>query len=235
MLNAAQLARTIEHTLLKPEATPSQIDRLCAEAVRYGFAGVCVNPSYVRHAAQRITEACRGRPEHETPRIVSVAGFPLGASLPAVKAEEALRAIEDGAAEIDMVIALGALITGDRAAVRDDIETVARSVHGAGGDKVLKVILETGVLTAEQIILGCQCALEGEADFVKTSTGFHPSGGATVEHVRLLHRYASGMKVKAAGGIRAAAAALAMIEAGAARLGTSTGPAIIEELSQSDR
>jgi deoxyribose-phosphate aldolase len=219
------LARTIEHTLLKPEATPEQVDRLCDEALEWGFFGVCVNPFHVRRAAARLASASVA----VGPKVVSVAGFPLGAALSATKADEARRAIDDGAVEIDMVIPLGALIAGDGKTVRADIETVAHAVHRSRSDALLKVILETAALSDEAIILGCRCCAEGEADFVKTSTGFHPAGGATVEHVRLLHRHAAPIKVKAAGGIRTAAAALAMLDAGAARLGASSGPAILRE------
>lgn len=229
------LARIIEHTLLRPEATPEQVDRLCDEAIHHGFAGVCVNPVYVARAAAALARG-RAVPEGGArvsevwhPRLVSVAGFPLGASLTAVKADEARRAIDDGADEIDMVVNLGALIAGDRVTVRKDVETLARVVHLSGNGRVLKVILETAALTPDQIILGCRCAMEGEADYVKTSTGFHPAGGATVEHVQLLNRYGSPMKVKAAGGIRTLAAAKAMLEAGASRIGTSSGVAIMAE------
>ena len=148
----------------------------------------------------------------------------------ATKADEARRAIDDGATEIDMVVALGELIGGDRAYVRSDIEAVARVVHQATGNRLLKVILETAALTTDQLILGCRCCAEAEADFVKTSTGLHPRGGATAEHVRQLHRHASPLRVKAAGGIRTAEAAKAMLEAGAVRIGTSAGVAILEQL-----
>lgn len=221
-VTVVEMASAIEHTLLRPEATPQQIDVLCDEALRYGFAGVCVNPIYVRRAAEKIGPI--------GPIVVAAAGFPLGASLTATKADEARRAIDDGAAEIDMVIALGALTAGDRTYVRSDIEAVARVVHQAARNRLLKVILETAALTTEQLILGCRCCAEAEADFVKTSTGFHPLGGATVEHVRQLHRHASPLRVKAAGGIRTAEAAQAMLEAGAVRIGTSAGVAILEQL-----
>ena len=221
----ADLAQKIEHTLLNPEATPVQIDALCDEAAANGFLAVCVNPVYVRQAARRLEQAVANR----RLCVVSAAGFPLGANLSQTKADEAARALDDGASEIDMVMALGAFLAGNLVAVRRDIEAVAEVVHRTKGG-VLKLILETAALTTEQIILGCRCAAEGEADFVKTSTGFHPAGGATVEHVRLLHRYASPMPVKAAGGIRTALAAQAMIQAGAARIGTSHGVAIMEEL-----
>ncbi|MFQ5494870.1 MAG: deoxyribose-phosphate aldolase [Phycisphaerae bacterium] len=231
---AGEMARRIDHTLLAPEATPDAVDTLCDEAHHYGFHAVCVAGTYVARAAARLksTRRNRGREiDGSPPTVVSVAGFPLGSSATEVKAEEARRALADGATEIDMVVALGALIAGDHAWVRRDIESLARVVHGHVPSGILKVILETAALTREQIILGCRCCAEAEADFVKTSTGFHPAGGATVEHVRLLHRSAAPIKVKAAGGIRTAGQARAMLEAGAARLGTSSSVAIMQELS----
>ena len=232
-VTVAEMARAIEHTLLRPETNPQQIDVLCDEALRYGFVGVCVNPIYVRRAAERLTltPTLEGRGSLEIrPIVVAAVGFPLGASLTATKADEARRAIDDGATEIDMVVALGPLSAGDRTYVRSDIVAVARVVHQATGNRLLKVILETAALTMDQLILGCRCCAEAEADFVKTSTGFHPRGGATVEHVRQLHRHASPLRVKAAGGIRTAEAAKAMLEAGAVRIGTSAGVAILEQL-----
>lgn len=222
--SATHIASCIEHTLLRPEATASDVDVLCDEAVSYGFAGVCVFPVYVARAAARLAA-------HATTKVVTVVGFPLGANVTKIKETEARRALDDGAREIDMVIHLGALIAGDRKSVRADIEAVARCAHLARPPALLKVILETAALTDEQIILGCRCAAEGEADFVKTSTGFHPAGGATFKHVKLLHRYAAPIRVKAAGGIRSADQALTMLEAGAARLGTSASVAIMQELS----
>ncbi len=229
-VTVGEMACVIEHTLLRPEATPQQIDALCDEAVRYGFAGVCVNPLYVRRAAERL--AAVGAASAARPRlfVVAAVGFPLGANLTATKADETRRAIDDGATEIDMVVALGELISGNGKYVRSDIEAVARVVHQGPGNRLLKVILETTALTTDELILGCRCCAEAEADFVKTSTGFHPSGGARVEHVRQLHRHASPLRVKAAGGIRTATAATALLEAGAARIGTSAGRAIMEEL-----
>jgi deoxyribose-phosphate aldolase len=218
-----QLACRIDHTLLAPEATPDRIDALCDEAVQYGFAGVCVQPVYVKQAAAKLESARR-------PTVISVAGFPLGGSKTETKADEARRAVDDGATEIDMVIALGALVSGNGAAVRHDIEAVARAVHDAVDGGILKVIVETAALTAAQIELACACCRNGGADFVKTSTGFHASGGATVEHVRQLCRFGAPLPVKASGGLRTARAALAMLEAGAARLGTSSGVSIVREL-----
>lgn len=225
-----QLARKIDHSLLTPEATPEQIDLLCDEAVTYGFGAVCVNPVYVRRVARRLTELTTNRSDAEGPAIVSVAGFPLGTSTTDTKADEARRAIDDGASEIDMVVHLGALIESRHAAVRKDIATLAHVVHRRVDGGVLKVILECRALTTQQIILGCRCCAEGEADFVKTSTGMHPSGGATTDIVQLLYRHASPLLIKAAGGIRTAKAALEMIAAGAARIGSSSSVAMIEEL-----
>lgn len=222
-----ELALTIEHALLKAEATAAQIDKLCDEAILHGFHGVCVNSAYVSHVARRLSgEPGRGSTARR-PVIITTAGFPLGACSSDIKAEEARQAMGEGAQEVDMVALIGALIDGDYKAVTGDIAAVAHAVHRASPPGMLKVILETGALTNEQIIAGCRCAAEGEADFVKTSTGFHPSGGARIEHVRLLYKHASPIGVKAAGGIRDAATALAMIEAGAVRIGTSSGVAIV--------
>lgn len=235
----AETARRIDHTLLRPEVTPEQIDLLCDQAVEYGFGAVCVNPVFVPRAVGRLTSSrkvqsaatsVQARSGGTSPRVVSVAGFPLGATTTATKLEEARRALEEGAAEIDMVAHLGALIAGSRESVRNEIEAVARAVHRVRSDGILKVILETAALSTDLIVLGCRCCVEGGADFVKTSTGFHPAGGASVEHVRLLVRHASPLGVKAAGGIRTADDARVMLEAGATRLGTSAGVAIIEEL-----
>ncbi len=212
----------IDHTLLRPEATAADIDRLCNEAARFEFVAVCVNPIWVGRCVKRlaVTPVC----------VASVAGFPLGASRTEIKVDEARRAIEDGAVEVDMVIRVGDLIDGNVSAVRDDIAAVAQAVHATSKQNILKVILETAVLSGQQIIAGCGCAAEAGADFVKTSTGFHPSGGATLEAVRLLRANARGMKVKAAGGIRTLENALAMIRAGADRLGCSSGVQIVQQL-----
>ena len=226
-VTAESLAGAIDHTLLRPEATQAQVDALCDEAVRYGFATVCVNPCFVRRVARRLAEVAAGG---HRPGVTSVVGFPLGANLTATKAEEARCAVGDGATELDMVIHVGALIAGEPGDVRADIEAVAEVVHGLIAGGVLKVILETAALTDAQIVLGCRCSAEAQADFVKTSTGFHPAGGATVERVRLLHRTASPLRVKASGGIRTLASAEAMLAAGAVRLGTSSGLAIMETL-----
>ncbi len=218
-MSPRELAARIDHTVLKPEATAAMIDRLCDEAREHGFIAVCVNPLWVARCVERLAGS--------SVRVATVAGFPLGASLTAVKVEEARRAVGEGAIEVDMVISVGDLIAGEARKVRDDIAAVADAVHAAGSDRVLKVILETAALTDEQIIAGCRATAEAQADFVKTSTGFHPSGGASVTAVRLMRKHASPLKVKAAGGIRDLPAALTMIEAGADRIGCSAGVALM--------
>jgi len=219
-LTDQELARLIDHTLLKAEATAAQIDRLCAEARQYNFYAVCVNPVHVAGAVRALSGS----------RTVaaSVAGFPLGASQRGSKMDEARRALDDGAREIDMVLDIGGLIEGRAPRVTDDIRAVAEVVHRAGPGHMLKVILETAVLSPEQNAAGCRCCVQAGADFVKTSTGFHPAGGATVEAVRLLRKHAPQLGVKAAGGIRDRSTALAMVEAGATRLGTSASVAVVK-------
>jgi deoxyribose-phosphate aldolase len=209
------MARLIDHTLLKPEATARQIEMLCLEARQWGFASVCVNSAFVPLAVELL---------RETPVLVaSVVGFPLGANLPHVKAYEAEQALQQGAREIDMVIHIGALKGRDLLAVFEDIGDVASVCHDH--DALCKVILETSLLTPEEIVMGCQLARMAGADFVKTSTGF--SGGATVEVVALMRRaVGDSLGVKASGGVRSLADAQAMIQAGANRLGTSAGVAI---------
>ncbi len=221
-MEVAELARTIDYTLLRPEATPEQIDRLCDQAVEHRFCSVFVNPCYVERAV--------GRVEGSDTVVGTVAGFPLGASAPEAIPDEARRGIEAGAREIDMVIWVGGLIAGERDRIVQTIRNTAAVVHGAGPRHILKVILETAALSEQQTILGCRCCVEGGADFVKTSTGFHAAGGATVQAVALLHRQAAPLKVKASGGIRTLDAALAMIDAGASRIGTSAAVSIVAEL-----
>lgn len=213
----ADLAAHIDHTLLKPEATPAQIDRLCAEAVQHGFAAVCVNPVWVRRAAERV----RGTPV----RVASVVGFPLGATPREVKAFETRRALRDGAREIDMVIAVGALKGGEWDLVERDVRAVSDACHEVGA--LAKVILETALLTDEEKVIGCRLAKAAKADYVKTSTGFS-SAGATVFDVALMREAVGGeMGVKAAGGIKSAEDALSMLAAGATRIGASAGVAMV--------
>lgn len=217
MTTASQLAAAIDSTLLKPEASREQIAALCEEAKEHGFASVCVNPLWAGFVRQQLVGS--------GVLTCVVAGFPLGASATAVKAFEAATAVAAGAQEVDMVLDIAAARAGERAIVEADVRAVAEAVHGGGGR--LKVILETCLLTDEQKVLACEAAVSGGADYVKTSTGF-AGGGATVADVRLL-RASVGPEigVKASGGIRTREDALAMLEAGASRIGASSGPALI--------
>ena len=223
MITAEELASVIDHTLLRPEATPAQIDRLCREARENAFHAVCVNAVYVPRAVLELADS--------GVVVAAVVGFPLGADSTAAKVRGAERAIACGAQEIDMVLHIGALIAGEKNLVRDDIYAVAEVVHGASSNYSLKVILETAVLNPDHLALGCRCCAEAEADFLKTSTGFHPAGGASVAAVRALKRLAPPMKVKAAGGIRDLQTAVAMIDAGADRLGMSASVSVLKELT----
>ena len=218
-LTPEELARYIDHTLLKPEATSEQIRQVCREALQYHFASVCVNPSYVELVARELSGS--------DVKTCSVVGFPLGATLPEVKAFETRKAIELGAQEIDMVINIGALKSGDEELVGKDIEAVVEVAHER--DALVKVIIEAALLTDEEKVRACLIAKRAGADYVKTSTGFGP-GGATVEDVKLMRATVGpSMGVKAAGGIRTLEKALAMIEAGATRIGASAGVKIVQE------
>lgn len=219
-LDPRTLARMIDHTLLKPEASKADIEKLCREAIEHGFYSVCVNSGYVQQAAQLL----RGTPV----KVCSVVGFPLGAQAPEIKALEARKALREGAHEIDMVINVGALKSGDDALVLRDIRGVVEACKESRAK--CKVILETALLTPEEKVRACQLAMKAGADFVKTSTGFS-SGGATVEDVALMARTVTPRKlgVKASGGIRTYADALRMIQAGATRIGASNSVKIIEE------
>ncbi len=216
---AAGIAATIDHTLLKPGSTPVQIDRLCAEALEHRFAAVCINPQYVGRVADALAGSGIG--------VSSTVGFPLGATTTEAKAVEAEQAVQSGATEIDMVIDLGHLKSGDYRDVALDIATVVRRSHERRA--LVKVILETALLTQAEKVAGCLIAAEAGADFVKTSTGFGP-GGATAEDVSLLRRVVGpSLGVKAAGGIRSYSDAHAMLLAGATRLGTSSGVEIVKQ------
>lgn len=210
------MASYIDHTLLKPEATEEQVLVLCAEARKYNFYSVCINSSYVSVAAK----ALKG----SAVKVCAVVGFPLGAATTATKAFEAREAVENGASEIDMVIHIGALKSGNEGYVAEDIAAV---VEAAGGN-IVKVIIETGLLTDEEKIIACRLADQAGAHFVKTSTGFGP-GGATIADIALMRETVGPLLgVKASGGVRTPEAARQMIEAGATRIGTSSGIAIIE-------
>jgi deoxyribose-phosphate aldolase len=211
------LARYIDHTLLRPDAVVADIDKLCAEAAEFRFAAVCVNPTWVRRAADDLRNSDVG--------VASVVGFPFGATPTEIKVFEARRAIRDGAREIDMVINIGALKSGLQAQVREDIARVADACHEAGA--LCKVIIETGLLTDEEKVIACRLAQLGKADFVKTSTGY-AKGGATVFDVALMRETVGPkMGVKASGGIRTAEDVQDMIAAGATRIGASAGVKIV--------
>ncbi len=209
------LAKFIDHTVLKPEATPGDIEKLCDEAARHGFAAVCVNPVYVKLASKRLAGS--------QVEVATVIGFPLGASTTESKVFETKDAIACGATEIDMVMAIGLLKAKKFDEVKRDIESVVQ----ASGDKAVKVILETCLLDASEIARASIISADAGAKFVKTSTGFS-SGGATLEAVKIMRDAIAGRcRIKASGGIRTREAALAMIEAGATRIGTSSGVSII--------
>ena len=217
------IAKMIDHTLLKPDASKDQIAQLCYEARKYGFAAVCVNPTHVKLCTQLL----QGTDVH----VCTVVGFPLGATPPEVKAYETQQALDDGATEVDMVANVGALKSRDYALVERDIATVARTCHA--GSAVLKVIIEAALLTDEEKVIVSQLAKAAGADYVKTSTGFGP-GGATVQDVALMRRAVGpDLGVKAAGGIGSYEAAKEMVSAGATRIGASAGIKILEQAQTS--
>lgn len=216
---AREVARHIDHTLLKADATRDEILKVCEEGVRYGFASVCINPIWVREAAC----ALRG----SGVKVCTVIGFPLGANSPDTKAYEARRSVFDGASELDMVINVGALKSGDHDLVSRDIRGVVEVAHEHG--YICKVIIETALLTDDEKVSACLIAKEAGADFVKTSTGFS-KGGATAADVALMRRVVGGqMGVKASGGVKDLKQAQEMIQAGATRIGASVGVKIIQE------
>lgn len=211
-----KLNKLIDHTLLKPEATKAQIEKLCGEAVEYDFKSVCVNPYYVKRAKELLKES--------DVLVCTVIGFPLGQNTTAIKVAETKDAIQNGADEIDMVINIGALKSRDEDYVLNEIKEIRNACKG----KTLKVIIETCLLTDEEKITACKLSKEAGADFVKTSTGFS-THGATVEDVKLMREtVGEDMGVKASGGIRDRETALKMVEAGATRLGVSAGVEIVK-------
>jgi deoxyribose-phosphate aldolase len=221
--SAANLARLIDHTILKADATPDQVRKLCEEARQFSFASVCVNAAHVA--------LCAGLLKGTPVLVCTVCGFPLGATLPEVKAFEARRAIAAGAHEVDMVINAGALKAGDYALVKEDIAAVVQACRE--GKAASKVIIETCYLTNEEKVAACLLAQAAGAGFVKTSTGFGPAG-ATVDDVALMRRaIGPTMGLKAAGGIRDLATAQAMIAAGATRIGASASVKIMQEAGAS--
>lgn len=222
-LDPSKLAAYIDHTYLKPDATPATIQALCEEAAQFGFYSVCVNGRWVSLCRELLDALNKNKPSQVG--ISAVCGFPLGAQSSSVKAFEAARAVEDGATEIDMVITIGSLLIGDSKAVEDDIRGV---VAAAEGQAIVKVIMETGMLKDEQKRLGCRIAEQAGAHYVKTSTGFGP-GGATESDIMLMRQSVSAtIGVKASGGVRDYTTAITMIRAGATRIGTSSGAAIVQ-------
>jgi deoxyribose-phosphate aldolase len=218
-MNKREIASLIDHTLLKANATPEQVRRLCQEAQEYKFASVCINPFYVKLAS----DALQG----SDVKVCSVISFPLGATPTEVKLYEAQTVLAAGADELDMVINIGALKSGAHNEVAEEIATLAKASHENGS--ILKVIIEAVLLTEEEKVLACQLAKAAGADFVKTSTGFS-SGGATVNDVLLMRQTVGpDVGVKAAGGIRTYTDAMAMIEAGANRIGASAGVQIVAQ------
>lgn len=216
-VSASSIASLIDHTLLAPSATEAQVLKVCAEAAEYSFKSVCVNPVWIK----TVSRALRGTGV----LACSVVGFPLGATPTDVKVFEARGAVLDGADEVDMVINIASALASNKGALVEDIQGVAAAVHASGS--ILKVIIETALLSDEQKVLACEAAVEAKADFVKTSTGFN-GGGATVQDVALMRKTVGpGMGVKASGGVRSLADAQAMIAAGATRIGASSGIAIV--------
>lgn len=214
------IAKMIDHTLLKADATKEQIEKLCAEAKEYGFASVCVNPAWVKLSSDLLADT--------DVDVCTVIGFPLGASTPETKAFETKNVIENGATEVDMVINIGALKSGQADLVEKDIQAV---VEAAKGKALTKVIIETCLLSDDEKELSCELAVKAGADFVKTSTGFS-TGGATASDIALMRKTVGpDIGVKASGGVRSAEDAQAMIEAGATRIGASSGIAIVQGLT----
>ncbi len=221
-ITAKQLAGYIDHTLLDPTATKDRIEKLCHEAIEYGFHTVCINTRWISLVAEIL--------ENTQIKIDGVAGFPLGADSTKIKVAQAKEAIFAGADEIDMVADLASIIEGDHKYLINDIASVLNACRSMKPPVILKVIIESAVLTDEQIVFACKVAQEVGVDFIKTSTGTNAAGGATVEAVRLIKESAPKCKVKAAGGIKTAQVAIAMLEAGADRIGSSAAIKIIEEL-----
>jgi deoxyribose-phosphate aldolase len=220
--SAAQL---MEHTLLVPEATRADVSALCSQALQFGFRSVVVNSAYVAFAAVQL---------HATAvKVGTVVGFPLGANLSSAKLAEAEAALHNGAHELDMVMNIGALKSGDRVLVRTEIQAIAQLAHSV--DAVLKVILENGLLTQGEKILACALSMEAGADFVKTSTGFGPSGATAADVAIMRGVVGHKLGVKAAGGIRTAAQFIEMIEAGANRIGCSRSVDIVREMGAPSR
>jgi len=216
-----ELAGRIEHTLLSATATEEQIEKLCEEAINYGFYSVCVNGRWVTLAADKL--------HGSNVKVCSVISFPLGADSTKIKAAQAKEAIFSGADEIDMAADLAAIIEGNSKYLLGQFRAVLKICHSMRPRVLLKVIIESAALSWEQKLFACQTAEKCGVDFIKTSTGLHPAGGATVEDIKLIKQSAPNCRIKAAGGIKTAKQALEMLEAGADRIGTSSGVEIINQ------
>jgi deoxyribose-phosphate aldolase len=221
-VNERELAEYIDHTLLDATATEEHIKQLCREARSYGFHTVCVNPRWVSLAAEQLAGS--------KVAVGGVVSLPLGADSTKIKVAQARDVIFAGADEIDMVADLAAIIAGDTTYLQSQIQAVLRVCRSMRPAVVLKVIIESAALTREQKIFACQIADRCKVDFIKTSTGLHSAGGAAVDDIKLMKQAAPNCKIKAAGGIKTAKQALEMLEAGAERIGTSSGVQIINEL-----
>lgn len=216
------VARLIDHTILKPEAVRDEIRRVCAEALQFEFASVCVNPFWAKLVAAEL----RGSPV----KVCTVAGFPFGATQTTAKVAETMGALRDGAEEIDMVINIGALRGGERDVVKSDVQGVVLASHGNGA--IVKVIIETALLDEAQKVLACSLAQDAGADFVKTSTGFSRAGATTGDVALMRRTVGAAMGVKASGGIRTLADLQAMVAAGASRVGASASVRIMQETGE---
>lgn len=222
-MNSRDLAKLVDHTLLKPEATAEDVIALCREAGELNVYSVCVSPTFVPLASAHVTEGLL---------VATVCGFPSGKHNSIIKAAEAQLAVQHGANEVDMVIDVGCAVSNDWSAVESDIAEVRDAIQ----DAVLKVILETAALNEDQIIQACLCAERAGADFVKTSTGFHPSGGASVQAIAIMNQAVGGrLGIKASGGIRTAEFALELISAGATRLGLSGTRAVLNGVTSQEQ
>jgi len=221
-ISAVEIAKHIDHTLLKAEATRAQILKLCDEAQTHSFHAVCVSGRWISVAADRLHSS--------NVKVAAVVGFPLGAETTKIKVAQAKEAVRAGADEIDMVADLAAIIEDDGRYLLRQLQAILNVCRSMRPPVLLKVIIESAALTVEQKVFACRAAEQVGVDFIKTSTGLHPAGGATVEDVRLMRETAPSCKVKAAGGIRTAQQAIAMLTAGAERIGTSAGVEIVDEL-----
>lgn len=227
-MTADELARKVDHSLLHPQASEADITRLADQARKYRCAAVCVAPVWVRHVSRYLADS--------DVRICAVVGFPHGTSKPTMKAIEAINAIKDGADEVDVVAFLPYMVERDLVGAKHELSEITRSARATRRDVVIKVIVETALLmgadpeqSEQRLASACQAVRESGCDFIKTSTGFHPAGGASVEAVRLLRKYAGELMVKASGGIRDWPTAVAMLDAGADRLGLSATAEILKQ------